>query len=729
MKLISLKIENFGKLNNFEINFENNITSIKQENGWGKSTLATFLKAMFYGLSSGSKELDKNERKKFMPWQGGVFGGSVVFEVGGKTYKLSRFFGATASKDTFSLIDLKTNKPSFDFSSDIGKELFQLDANGFERSIFINNKNLEFPDKDSVIEKLNAMLQNTNDQNNFSSAYEILDKERKKLKNSEIPQLSDRISALKREIDYLNNLKIETDNYLERVVEINELVNSINLCLEKVNNDLTIAQNQNQISFAKQTKINLENQIKDLQNQIEELKNNFKIVPSETELITYKQNILNYENNKNKLNELNNRKQEIENSKIYSWLNNKKTSCEEIETYITKLKANVVTDEKKQNKISFFVGLAISIIVMVLGGILFVNENKFALIVLVFGLLGLIACVFMFLFSYIKKINQFGVVTDNPQVKEFLLNFYKYDEFDQLLPALVNLQSNWKLYEEKVKSLNEINEKITALNLQTQKLNDEIYFFKQKFLNKDLPLLFIEETIFKINQFTLTLNNKQSEYEKFVKDNSELLIKNQVQTKSLEVLKTEQNEMFEEKNKLLQELAKLETKINQNQNLLEKLSELETELTDKEEKLKEKSDKLDTVLKAQKFLEQAQENITSKYLKPMENAFNDVLNTLNVSNFEKFNLDSDLNLTVEQNGKRYEINYLSKGYQNLLEFALRISLVKVLFTNELPFIILDDPFTNIDENKMQMVINLLKAISQKYQIIYLTCHQSRYFKA
>ena len=49
MKLISLHIVNYGKLSNYDFLFEN-INVICQENGYGKSTIVSFIKSMFYGL-------------------------------------------------------------------------------------------------------------------------------------------------------------------------------------------------------------------------------------------------------------------------------------------------------------------------------------------------------------------------------------------------------------------------------------------------------------------------------------------------------------------------------------------------------------------------------------------------------------------------------------------------------------------------------------------------------
>ena len=50
MRLISLKIENFGNLSEYTLSFERDLTVIFEDNGFGKTTLAEFIKTMFYGF-------------------------------------------------------------------------------------------------------------------------------------------------------------------------------------------------------------------------------------------------------------------------------------------------------------------------------------------------------------------------------------------------------------------------------------------------------------------------------------------------------------------------------------------------------------------------------------------------------------------------------------------------------------------------------------------------------
>ena len=175
MKLISLYIENFGGLSQYGLDFAEGLTVIEAENGFGKTTLAEFIRAMFYGFPRKGKTLDKSRRQKYTPWNGGKFGGNLVFEEEGVRYRLERSFGATPKTDTFSLIDLNTGKKSSRFTEDIGLELFGLDGDAFERSTYLPQMaevgNLT---TDSIRSKLSNLVEDTNDVGNFEKAVAAL---------------------------------------------------------------------------------------------------------------------------------------------------------------------------------------------------------------------------------------------------------------------------------------------------------------------------------------------------------------------------------------------------------------------------------------------------------------------------------------------------------------------------------------------------------------------------
>ena len=140
MKLISLYVENFGVLHSVNFDFRAGLNVFCRENGAGKTTLAAFLCAMLYGLGTSRKtDPDENDRKKYLPWQGGPFGGSMTFSVRGKTYRAERYFadGASVRRDSFVLYDLADNSVSHDYTEALGVQLFGIDAAAFARSAYL----------------------------------------------------------------------------------------------------------------------------------------------------------------------------------------------------------------------------------------------------------------------------------------------------------------------------------------------------------------------------------------------------------------------------------------------------------------------------------------------------------------------------------------------------------------------------------------------------------------
>ena len=92
---------------------------------------------------------------------------------------------------------------------------------------------------------------------------------------------------------------------------------------------------------------------------------------------------------------------------------------------------------------------------------------------------------------------------------------------------------------------------------------------------------------------------------------------------------------------------------------------------------------------------------------------------------KEINMDSDYNLSVIHNGKEKNYRHLSSGQLSLCALCYRLAIIDNIFKEDKPFIIMDDIFVNLDENKIKNATNLLKNLSQEYQIVYFICHESR----
>ena len=179
MKLISLYVENFGGLSQYTLHFGEGLTSVMEPNGFGKTTLAEFIRAMFYGFPRKSKNLDRSLRQKYAPWNGGQYGGYLEFEHEGKPYRVARTFGANPKGDTFSVIDLTTNRKTSRFTEELGQELFGLDADSFERSTYLPQQRSEAPlTTVSIQAKLSNLVEDSADVGNYDKALAALREKR-----------------------------------------------------------------------------------------------------------------------------------------------------------------------------------------------------------------------------------------------------------------------------------------------------------------------------------------------------------------------------------------------------------------------------------------------------------------------------------------------------------------------------------------------------------------------
>lgn len=212
MKIDKIHIENFGKLSKLTLNLNESLNEVYEVNGFGKTTLSVFIKAMFYGMPPARENL-KMERKKYMPWQGGDFGGYIEYTTSQGHFRLTRFFGKTPESDTFELVDMTTNivlnKPKFE----IGEEIFEVGKDTFEMTAFFPQNNfLSFANNQISanilgLDKLKFDLANVN---------MAIDKIKKK--ESEIKKLrpsKEDIARKKSELSLLKNNLIKIQNEFE----------------------------------------------------------------------------------------------------------------------------------------------------------------------------------------------------------------------------------------------------------------------------------------------------------------------------------------------------------------------------------------------------------------------------------------------------------------------------------------------------------------------------------
>lgn len=656
MKIISADINNFGKFSAQHFDFSSGLNFFIQENGWGKSSLAAFIKAMFYGLDYNRKN-DFNERKHYFPWSEKnlekTFGGSMELEYKNQKYKIVRFFGAKKSQDILKVYDLQKNLLIENFEQEPGIYFFGLDKESFERSAFINSsEKFSVQKTDGINAKLNNLIQDTNESVNFQNAKLKLEDVIKKFSSTRanfaiIPNLENQILSVNEKIfiaeenekKFIYNQKILTEQKNE--------CNKINYILKKLD--------EQKIIFAQNSMSNEEKL------QVQKLNLKFK------DKNLSPQTFLDLENKLNELEEL-----WFDYAHQPSLDRPKGRDSADFSSQANSFKSKK-SNAKKILGISFSFLSLISLVSFIITSLFYKSQNKNFLTLSFAELILTILFFILAIIFFLKKSNSKNQELKNPQK---------------------NLQKK-------------------ILTLQTELLD---------FINS-----FQSENQNQIKNLGFELNSILNDYKNFTNLKSK-------QNKILE-LEKKYKINFEEifsKSKILEEQKNLlEKNINllENENLeLEKsLSEkiiLENQKLNLQNELKLAQKKLFILENTKKFLEDANETLSSNYFQKMNLAFKKYFSQIAEDlSSQKIIFNSDLKVNIENDGFLYSENFLSAGFSELADFCTKLALVDCMFEKEKPLLILDEPFSNLDDKKTQKALSLLKKLSTEYQIIYFSCHK------
>lgn len=796
MKLIACHIENFGKLSNLTLQFSDGLNVINEANAWGKSTLAAFLKVMFYGLdakkAAGAFE---KERVMYRPWQGGAFGGEVDFEVAGKKYRISRTFGNTEKSDEFHLYDLRTNLESFDFSEDIGNELFELDSASFKRSIYIAQNDCSSGASDGINAKLGNLAENTDDINNFENA----NKQLKDILNQLTP---DRVTgSIKKRKNYITQLTQELRSFEAAQAGLDGIQRKEQAVSKQIQELLAVRKNyadalvvasedsRRKALYAQYDALCQEIEVKEKKK--EAYKSMFPVgVPTEAEFQAQMQNI-------SKMNEAQAKAQgyelsieELEElSKLKEMFETKVPTEEDIDsaiqmfTEIDKQKEEITRQESKlaeyqaelqdvpaqpkfsgalAYKVFLFIGICFALVG--LGALLIWYLNLLPMIELRWLLLtaigagaggvvfGIIGSVLGLRVSKDKqtwksmidaekadkegKSNKLNSrVTEMKEdvrnvygtIGKFLGAFHVYCEVGEYQPKLYELKNQVQEYlrlKEEQDSCEQ--EKSIAKELRAKVTNfAKLYQFSLG-----------EDYAYSLNQ----LQTKAAEYQMAETAYKEVSEKKQTfeqaQEKSFWTRQAmcpysleELNAMIAQTDEKLEEckLAKSQysKQLEDLQEQLDMRDEKQTELL--EQQLAQEKDiaKYNLLKVTQHFLQAAKEQFTARYMEPIAEGFAKYYGKLTGDTSANWMIDANINLKLRQQGELRETHWLSAGYQDLIGVCMRLALVDAMYQEEKPFLILDDPFVNLDQEKVAAGNALLMSVAEEYQVIYFTCHDSR----
>lgn len=748
-------VDNFGKISDFDFCFQEGINIIKEDNAWGKTTFSVFIKAMFYGLEYNSKR--KNERKQYEPWQGGVFGGSMILDINGREYRIERTFGKKDKDDTFALYNLQTGKASDDYTDKLGEELFQIDRDSFMKSIYIPQCNTDTEMTDSINAKIGNLAQVKDDISNYEAVVKMLEEKKKEYsgrgKKTRYSELISDISELKSKLEMrqeLENevilLKMHLQNKEQNLKEIRkerEKCNQIYLEHSKKIADTAIYKE-------------IQKNLKDTKQRINHIRGKYKkeieledikILKRETDSINNLRSQLEYirENGMGSSSDVISAEERFDELNRFFGENipSKEEILEQIDNYnrAEQMRKEIVNQETElhNNKVrlssTFKILFSIGIFFIAAGIIIeFFNT--------LIGTIAIATGVFPTMVGILAAYKERNKIYDNILKKTGRMKV-EAEEFEK---RYLNFVSQFKTghQENVINVLMEIKEKkdefeeLTYILSEDKKRKEAIHYRIAGHVKNynDLKNTYSDEQEFRIDIMENDFYEIQRENKNIAALQEKLdRLKDSIHEESGEVLSVE--ELNENLKKMDSQIHIILEDINRHKRDLEKKYEsleenefLEEELEKKQEELMECKEKTKIIADTLYYLNQAKERFSERYLGPMAETFLNyvkMVKGIDRENIKEDDLEMDIDLNVKYNygSQSKEKESLSRGYQDLVDLCLRLSLVDVMFQNESPVLILDDPFVNLDETKVENALNIIKKISEKYQVIYFTCHESR----
>lgn len=180
MFIEKLSIESFGSLSDVSYDLKSGVNIFHGKNESGKSTLAAFIKFIFYGLCGKTPDASMSEKTRYTNWDHGISGGSLVINKNGIRYRIERRVTPAAKasgKETVKVIDLTSNTEVFAGKCP-GEVFFGVGEEIFSQTAFSAQGSGSVVDSEKMNTAIDNMMLAGNETLNVKGALKKLDEAR-----------------------------------------------------------------------------------------------------------------------------------------------------------------------------------------------------------------------------------------------------------------------------------------------------------------------------------------------------------------------------------------------------------------------------------------------------------------------------------------------------------------------------------------------------------------------
>ena len=778
MRIKKLYIENFGGIYDQTIEMTA-CTRIVGGNGFGKSTTAAFIRIMLYGFEGESKRtIIENERKRWEPWQGGVYGGSMTFEEKGRVYTVRRTFGRKAIEDTFELIDEATNLPSDDYSTELGRELMGVDSQSYMRSAYIGQNDVITNTTGDINNKIGNIADNTRDLDCYEKAHDriadLLNKRHPGKATGSIRKHKDGVATLRQKVnsgssiedtlrkqdDMVRSLTAEYDEYDVKIGEYEVLSEKI-AKYKDISEKLTAHDKY-------------EEDVNNSKRQIEEELEAFGVLPLESDideklsvasgLSVERENIAAMEPDEDEK-----REYELLKDKFYEKPLDRATHLEItglwrgrdmrlLEEQRRESEFSALQNERDAVKLSMRtlpkgavagIIMIVASMLMAILSLLLLPSNTLRLIGAIVSAVILAAGIIVTVFT-IKKRNDAAAaeceeleaglaemekkITEDirsrndmdKRVKDYLTDYGCVFREESALDELLRLQDEAGKYDDMNKRLEDIRAKKKEFEDKRRML--ATFVTRWNYSAEDDFVASLKDLLRRLN----TYQNDQKTLEKQINTLREYDESNNIE-ELRQVEKPDESLSLAELTEKIRSLRaaqgevkqNLDVVLNQRKAMMERFDEWVNDkalLAEEEEALCLEERNYELLKLSGKYLTEAKEAMTAKYMKPLMDSFSRYYSKISGKDASEYSMDANIEISTVELGHKRDVRLYSVGCQDLVGFCMRMALVDAMYKDDKPVLILDDPFVNFDSERKRAADTLLKEITKTYQVVYFTCN-------
>lgn len=622
MRIKKIHIEQFGGLSDLNWTFSEGLNRICQENGWGKTTLTVFIRAMLYGFPSKGER--SGDREKYRPWGNGIYGGSLTFTVEEHPYTVFRTFGASRSgrSDEFRLIDEETRQESSRWGQELGEALFGINEESFTNTAWIRQ------DGCTVTGDMTSRL---------GGQTGILE---------DMKQYEQVMAEMEKHLNHLSP-KRKTGLIFRKMMERQELEAEI-LRLPV-----------------------LEQKIQSLEQETEEERRRLKVLFEKQEELHQLQQEYSRQQEYRSVREIHDALQREYLSRDEIWEQHQQKfpdGIPEEEEEAVVLREQSLDEQTSSGRARPVLSSA-GILLLAAGCLAAVFSAAAAILLLTAG-------------------------------------------------VFVSGLGLWKLFREKKGGGVNGRKSGTARNDRGRE-QEELRQLLIRQREAEAARIAWRE----LQKAAADLRGFYERYPWYEEASEGGISENLREYRSM--------------TELSGQLRELHTGIRETENRIRDLDHRREQQIEERDRLTEREERLDCLreelVRLEKdhriteltagFLREARDTCASKYMEGIQRAFLSWYRMIDPEQKEPLYIDSAYRICTMGGGIPRTEEVLSRGYQDLAAFCLRLALLDAMYDKEPPCIIMDDPFICFDERKQERAMEFLRQISEKYQIIYFSCRE------